>query len=65
MTIILNGAEFALSGGASVRALLDSLGERGQLAVEVNCHVVPRSAWIDHFLCPGDRVELVRAVGGG
>jgi len=44
-------------------ALLDMQGRR--LAVEVNEEIVPRSEHDSHRLQPGDRVEVVQAIGGG
>ena len=39
-------------------------GQRG-LAVALNGLVVPRSAWGETALRPGDSVEIVRAMQGG
>lgn len=39
-------------------------GDRG-VAVAINGDVVPRSEWGTHLLREGDRVEVLRAVGGG
>ncbi|HVY58408.1 MAG TPA: sulfur carrier protein ThiS [Xanthobacteraceae bacterium] len=39
-------------------------GQRG-LAVAVNGMVVPRAAWADTRLQPGDAIEIVRARQGG
>ena len=41
-----------------------ALGGR-RIAFEVNGEIVPRSRYSDHELRPGDRVEIVHAVGGG
>jgi len=38
---------------------------RNGIAVAVNDVVVRRSAWAEHALIAGARVELIRAVGGG
>jgi sulfur carrier protein len=35
------------------------------LAVAVNREVVPRQLWPQHVLQPSDRVDIVRAIGGG
>ena len=40
------------------------LGQRG-IAVALNGSVVPRSAWGETALSPGDSVEIVRAMQGG
>ena len=39
-------------------------GQRG-IAVALNGEVVPRTAWRDTALKPGDNVEIVRARQGG
>lgn len=71
MQIQLNGKphvlERAEQGGdvtlGSLVSELDLVGRR--LAIEVNGELVPRSEH-DHFrLTPGDRVEIVQAIGGG
>ena len=52
----------------TLQALLDEkavdTGQRG-IAVAVNGAVVPRAAWRDTALRPGDSVEIVRARQGG
>jgi sulfur carrier protein len=49
-----------------VWGLLESLGITGQrIAVAINRDVVPRSTFDTHRLAPGDRVEILEAVGGG
>lgn len=66
MDIILNGQPRALADCATIADLLDAeaLGAR-RVAVEVNGAIVPRSAHGSHPLHPGDRVEIVHALGGG
>ena len=69
MKITLNGKERTLDQAATVADLLSDLGEvRGQgrgVAVAVNGEVVPRSRWEQAALAADDRVEILRAVGGG
>jgi sulfur carrier protein len=48
---------------ADLIATLDLAGRR--LAVEVNEELVPRSRFGEQALAPGDRVEIIHAVGGG
>jgi sulfur carrier protein len=36
-----------------------------RVAVEVNLEIVPRSQHANRSLSAGDRVEIVRAIGGG
>ncbi len=64
--IELNGEVHHASRGDSVHDLIESMGLSGQaLAVAINRQVVPRAKWQERALQPGDRVDLVRAIGGG
>jgi len=64
--IELNGAPYVLPDGASLHALVEALGLSGQaLALAVNRRVVPRERWPDTPLQAADRVDVVRAIGGG
>ncbi len=64
--ILVNGEPRALAAGETVEGLVAALGlgER-RIAVAVNREVVPRSTFPNHVLAPGDRVEILQAVGGG
>lgn len=66
MTIILNGEPHELTSPATVARLLEQLqiAPRG-VAVEVNLELVPRSHHAEHCLADGDKLEIVRLVGGG
>lgn len=66
MTVTLNGAATQLDDGAAVAdaVALFSTAPTG-VAVAVNDAVVPRSAWAETLLRPGDRVEVLTAVQGG
>ena len=64
--ITLNGEERHLEAALTVAQLLESLGLTGQrVAVEVNREIVPRSRYADVVIKDNDRVEVVRAIGGG
>lgn len=72
MQIQLNGEAYVLeqpTGAAAALTLgdlvvaLDLSGRR--LAIEVNEELVPRSEHGSFRLEPGDRVEIVQAIGGG
>ena len=64
--IMLNGEAHRFPAGQNVQHLIDSLGLTGQaLAVAVNRQVVPRASWQQKMIQAGDRVEVVRAIGGG
>ena len=66
MQIELNGERRMLAAPTTVAALLEREGlAQRRVAVEVNREIVPRSAHATRALCDGDRVEIVRALGGG
>jgi sulfur carrier protein len=69
LEIELNGAAHALPaapGEATLLALVESLGLQGQaVALAVNRRVVPRERWVDTLLAADDKVDVVRAIGGG
>lgn len=66
MQILLNGAPREVADQLCVLELIESLGLMGQrFAVEVNAELVPRSQFAEHRLAPGDKVEIIQAVGGG
>jgi sulfur carrier protein len=66
MEIVLNGKPHPLSKPMNVAELVESLGFAGKrIAVERNTEIVPRSRHGSTSLEPGDRVEIVVAVGGG
>ena len=66
MNIVLNGTPTEVADACCMSDLLERLALSGQrFAVEVNAELVPRSRFGDHRLNPGDRVEVIQAVGGG
>ena len=66
MRITVNGKGMDVSEGLSVEALLAELGvPRLYTAVAVNRDVTPKSAYASTRLAEGDRVEIVRPMGGG
>ena len=66
MDILLNGTPTPVADDCTVTALLEhaALAAR-RIAVEVNGPIVPRSDQPTTTLRPGDRVEIVHALGGG
>jgi len=65
--IRINGQDEVLSA-ATLAALLEEKAvdvEQRGIAVALNGSVVPRSAWAETALKPGDNVEIVRARQGG
>jgi len=66
MHIILNGDPHDYPDHFSASQLLDTLGLTGKrLALEINSEIVPRSRFDSHLIQPGDKVEIVHAIGGG
>jgi sulfur carrier protein len=64
--IVLNGETRHVPAGASAARVIEMLALGGRrIAVEVNGEIVPRSRYVDHELKPGDRIEIVHAIGGG
>ena len=62
----MNGKELEVADGLSVEGLLAHLGvTREYTAVAVNREVTPKSAYAATTLREGDRVEIVRPMGGG
>jgi len=66
MEIIVNGESRQVAKQYTVAQLLESMELVGRrLAVEINLEIVPRSTHAEHQLQPGDKVEIVHAIGGG
>ena len=66
MNIVLNGKPRELTKPVSVARLLEIEGVVGKrIAVEVNEEIVPRGEHGQYELHEDDRVEIVRAIGGG
>jgi sulfur carrier protein len=66
MKLTVNGEVREFPSPLTVAGLIESLGHAGlRVAVEVNRDIVPRSRHGEHLLNDGDRVEVVRAIGGG
>jgi thiamine biosynthesis protein ThiS len=66
MRIVVNGRDMDVAEGLSIEALLRELGvKREYTAVAVNRDIMPKSAYDATVLRPGDKVEIVRPMGGG
>ena len=65
MQILVNGDAFEAPETCFVADLLRAMGLEGQrCAVELNGEIIPRGRWSEHRIAPGDRLEIVRAIGG-
>jgi sulfur carrier protein len=66
MKLNVSGVLHEFQDGSNVEALVKQLGtETGGIAVAVNDRIVRKSAWSEHKLIDGDRIEIVKAVQGG
>jgi len=66
MTIIVNGKSMEVAAGLTIEALLGQLKIRREYtAVALNREVAPKAAYAETVLREGDRVEIVRPMGGG
>ena len=63
----MNGRRAPVAAATIAELLAEQAVEMGQrgIAVALNGSVVPRSAWGETALSPGDSVEIVRAMQGG
>ena len=66
VTITVNGQPREIEAGITIDGLLDTLNiTREFTAVAVNREITPKSAYGSVTLAEGDRVEIVRPMGGG
>ena len=66
LEIELNGEPWRVRPGGSLGELVEELGIGKQaVALAVNRQVVPRQQWNERLLAQRDRVDIVRAIGGG
>lgn len=67
MELLVNGAVRQLDPPpATVAELVNALSLAGKrIAVERNGEIVPKSRYGETAVAPGDRLEIVAAVGGG
>lgn len=66
INVFVNGEARALQPPVTVARLLADLGlQEARVAVAVNREVIPKSRHPAHELRAEDRIEIVRAIGGG
>ncbi|MCH7738555.1 MAG: sulfur carrier protein ThiS [Chloroflexi bacterium] len=64
--IIVNGKDIELERAMSINAYLEHIGLRGRrVAVAVNSEVLHEDEYEKTLIGDGDRVEVVRPIGGG
>ena len=66
MELILNGEPKTVAEGMTITRLLEDLQIAPErVVVELNLKILKRAEHLGIILQPGDRVEIVRFVGGG
>ncbi|PYM22500.1 MAG: thiamine biosynthesis protein ThiS [Candidatus Rokuibacteriota bacterium] len=66
MTINVNGKPMEVEPGLTVESLLTLLNvKREYTAVAVNREITPKATYAAVMLSEGDKVEIVRPMGGG
>ena len=66
LSIVLNGEPCELPKKISIVELFDILELSSKfMAVEVNNEIIFRDSWETFLISQGDKIELVRAIGGG
>lgn len=66
MRVIVNGEERTIDEGSTLDALVTTLGlNAGPIVVQRNDEIIEKSRLDQVSLTDGDRIELVRFVGGG
>jgi len=66
MEVIINGDQHLIDSSYSLMDLLVNLEmTQGQIAVELNGEIIPKSTFQQQQLSDGDKIEIVQAIGGG
>jgi len=66
MILIVNGKELEITNNANANDLINQLGYQDQrIALEVNESIIPKSKHTEFSLNAGDKIEIIKAVGGG
>lgn len=66
MRVLVNGETMEVPQGVSVDGLLEHLKvKREYTAVALNREIITKERYVDTHLKDGDRVEIVRPMGGG
>ena len=64
--IQLNGTPYEINNGTNLNELLKKLKiEKNKVAIEVNGEIVEKSKYLNLILNKGDKVEIVKFIGGG
>ena len=64
--IQLNGDPYEINDGTNLDALLIKLKiKKNKVAIEVNGEIVEKNKYTNLILSKGDKVEIVKFIGGG
>ena len=64
--IQLNGDPYEINNGIDLNELLNKLKiQKNKVAIEVNGEIVEKSKYLNLILNKGDKVEIVKFIGGG
>jgi sulfur carrier protein len=66
MQVTVNGDQHEVASNTNLQQLLQQLAiSNGRIAIEINGEIVPKSLFSEQTLNSGDKIEIVRAIGGG
>ena len=66
MTLTLNGESLEVVDDSNAHDLIVQLGyENQRIALEINEAIIPKSKHAEFALNAGDKIEIIKAVGGG
>ena len=66
MEVVVNGEAQVITSEITVAELIEQMDLAGKrLAVELNEQILPKRQHAGRRLEPGDRVEIIQAIGGG
>ena len=64
--IQLNGDPYEINNGTNLNGLLNKLKiQKNKVAIEVNGEIVEKNKYPNLILNKGDKVEIVKFIGGG
>ena len=64
--IQLNGDSYEINNGTNLNELLNKLKiQKNKVAIEVNGEIVEKNKYPNLILNKGDKVEIVKFIGGG
>jgi len=66
MKIFVNGTPTEIPLDLNIYMLLDELGvQKKHIAIEINENIIFKTDWESTKLEEGDKIEIVKAIGGG